>query len=74
MLHKLKGLLSSHKSQQKLVNILFDEVKLTQAIRFSGGHVHGQAENIKAGEALATHALVIEIVCHYGGPKLVYIR
>ena len=57
----------SLKPQQRLVNILFDEVKLKQAMRFTGGHVVGHAEN--NGNVLATSALVTEIVCHYGGPR-----
>ena len=67
----LKSLLANLKPQQKLVNVLFDEVKLTQATRFTGGHVHGHAENANAADALATHALVVELVCHHGGPKYV---
>ena len=63
------------KPQQCLVNVLFDEVKLIQVYRYSGGHVLGCAENESAtledGEILATHALVVEIVCHFGGPKYI---
>ena len=55
--------------QQRIVNILFDEVKLKQAVRFSNGHVYGYSEN--KSEELATSALVIELVCHYGGPKYI---
>ena len=40
----LKSLLSDLKPQQKLINILFDDVKLVQATRFTGGHVHGHAK------------------------------
>ena len=58
------------KLQQKIVNVLFDEVKLTQAMRFSGGHVIGYATNGES-EILATHAMVIELVCHFGGPRYI---
>ena len=67
----LKSLLANLKPQQKLVNILFDEVKLTQTTRFTGGHILGHAKNANAADGLATHALVVELVCHYGGPKYV---
>ena len=63
------------KLQQRLVNVLFDEVKLTQTMRFSGGHILGHATNATnesaESEILATHALVIEIICHYGGPRYI---
>ena len=58
------------KLQQKIVNVLFDEVKLTQAMRFSGGHVVGYATNGES-EILSTHAMVIELVCHFGGPRYI---
>ncbi len=68
----LRDLLSGLKAKQRLVNILFDEVKLTQATRFTSGHVFGYADNNNADtDALATHALVIEIVCHHGGPRYI---
>ena len=54
--------------QQRIVNILFDEVKLKQAVCFSNGHVYGYSEN--NSEELATSALVIELVCHYGAPNI----
>ena len=60
--------------QQRLVNVLFDEVKLMSTLRFSGGHVLGYAENSQRSQdndILATHALVIEIVCHHGGPRYI---
>ena len=60
------------KPQQRLVNILFDEVKLIQAIRLIGGHIIGHASNKpEDNEELATSALVIEIVCHHGGPEYI---
>ena len=67
----LKSLFSKLKTQQKLVNILFDEVKLTQAQRFTNAHIHGHAINANSADALATHALVVELVCHHGGPKYI---
>ena len=62
------------KPQQPLVNILFDEVKLIQATCFTGWHVIGYANNTSDDLAnnnsveIASHALVIEIICHFGGP------
>ena len=54
------------KLQQRLVNVLFDEVKLTRTMRFNGGHILGHATNATNESAesdiLATHALVIESV------------
>ena len=65
-------LLQELQPQQRLVNILFDEVKLTETLRYSGGHVVGYAKNGSADAGLlATHALVIEVVCHFGGPKYI---
>ena len=58
-------------SKQRLVNVLFYKVKLTQAIRLTGVHVLGHALNIcDASELteLTTHALVIQVVCYHGGP------
>ena len=49
------------KPQQRLVNVLFVEVKLTQTMRFSGGHILGHATNATNESAESdTHALVIE--------------
>ena len=42
----LKQLFQKLKPQQRLVNILFDEVKLTETLRYSGGRVVGYAEMI----------------------------
>ena len=64
----LPPLFQKLKPQQRLVNLLFDEVKLTQTLRFSGGHILGYEQN-GDNEVLATHALVLEIVCHHGGPR-----
>ena len=55
------------KPEQRLVNILFDEVKLKEATRFTGGHIVGHA-NDKEGD-LATSALVFELACHHRGPR-----
>ena len=47
-------------------------MKLTETLRYSGGHVVGYAQNGSGdAEVLATHALVIEVVCHFGGPKYI---
>ena len=56
--------------KQRMVNILLDEVKLKKAVRFSGGHILGYAENNP--DELATSALVIELVCNHGGPKYIF--
>ena len=51
------------KPQQHLVNVSFDELKLTQTMCYSGGHILGHATNATnesaESEILATHALVI---------------
>ena len=55
-----------------MVNIYFDEVKLVETLRFSGGQVQGYARNNEEGqqsEILASHALVVQIACHFGDPK-----
>ena len=57
------------KPEQRLVNILFDEVKLLKTTRLTGGHIIGYA--INAPEAVATSAFCIEIVCHHEGPRFV---
>ena len=59
----------SVKPEQRLVNILFDEVKLLKTTRLTGGHVIGYA--INSPDAVATSAFCIEIVCHHGGPRFV---
>lgn len=63
----LGAALNELKPEQRLVNILFDEVKLKSVVRFTAGHVVGHAENCP--EKLATSALAFELVCHYGGPR-----
>ena len=68
----LKTMLEKLDSKQRIVNIYFDEVKLVEALRYSGGQVQGYARNKAADhqpETLASHALVVEVACHYGGPK-----
>ena len=65
----LPTLFQQLKPQQHLVNILFDEVKLKKALRFSGDHIIGHASN--RPDDLATSALVIEIICHFGGPRYI---
>ena len=68
----MEKLFQKLKPQQRLVNIIFDEVKLTKTLRYSGGRVVGYAQNGSCdSEVLATHALVIEVVCHFGGPKYI---
>ena len=65
----LSKLFQSLQPQQRLVNILFDEVKLKEAVRFSSGHIAGYSENNQ--DLLATSALVFQLVCHYGGPRYI---
>ena len=69
----LAAIFKELKTQQRLVNVLFDEVKLISTLRFTGGHALGYAQNSSqiSTETLATHALVIEIVCHHGGPRYI---
>ena len=60
--------------QQCVVNIYFDEVKLVETLRFSGGQVQGYARNNEEGqqsEILAAHALVVQIASRFGGPKYI---
>ena len=69
----LEQLFQKLKPQQHLVYIFFfDELKLTETLRDSGGRVVGYAQNVYCdSEVLETHALVIEVVCHFGGPKYI---
>ena len=61
----LGKLFAEHKPNQRLPNILFDEVKLKQSLRFVGGHIHGHTYD--SNKVLATSALVFEIMCRHGG-------
>lgn len=70
----LKTLFDQLQPQQLLVNLMFDEVKLVKTLRFSEGHVLGYAQNVVAGsdhEMLASHAMVVEVACHFGGPRYI---
>ena len=55
--------------KQRLVNVLFDEVKLKSALRFLVGHILAQALN--SSNQLASSALPFQIVCHHDGPRFV---
>ena len=44
------------KPQQRLVKVIFDEMKLKHALRFVGGHINGQSSG---SETLATSALCL---------------
>ena len=69
----LEKLLNDLKSEQRLVNLLFDEVELVSALRYSGGHTMGYATNDSSSqEALASSALVLEIICHHEGPRYIF--
>ena len=50
--------------EQLQINILFDEVKLRETVRFSEGHILGQFEN--NFEKLAPHALVTQVISPLG--------
>ena len=65
----LEKLFEKLKPEQRLVNLLFDKAKLKEATYFTGGHIVGHASNKNC--ALATSALVFEIVCHYNGPRYI---
>ena len=68
----LEQIFQKLKPQQRLVNSLFDEVKLIETLRYSGVRVVGYAQNGSCdSEVLTTHSLVIEVVCHFGGPKYI---
>ena len=59
-----KTLFVKLKSQQRLVNLMFDEVKMVETWRYSGGHVLGYAENDAATgehETLTSNAMVVEV-------------
>ena len=46
------------------VNLMFDEVKLVETLRYSGEHVLGYAQNDAATvdhKMLASHAMVVEV-------------
>ena len=69
----LEKLFAELKPEQRLVNLLFDEVKLVSAVRFTGGHMMGYATNDPdSPNTLATSALVFEIICHHGGPRYIF--
>ena len=70
----LKTFFDKLSPEQRLINIFFEEVELTQAMRFTSGHVLGHANKVSDAskmEELATHTLVIEIVCYHGGPRYI---
>ena len=48
---------------------MFDEETLTETLQYSGGHILGYPSNNQ--EILATHAMVVEVACHYGGPRYI---
>ena len=65
----LGKLFAELKPNQRLANILFDEVKLKQSLRFVGDHIHRHTYN--SNKVLATSVLVFEIICHHGGPRYI---
>ena len=59
----LKQLFQQLHPQQRLVNIIFDEINLTKTLKYSRGRVVSYAENVGFdNEVLATHTLVVEVV------------
>ena len=53
-----------------LLFLNFIKDKLTETLRYSGGRVGGYTENVVFDdEVLATHALVVKVVCHFVGSK-----
>ena len=71
--NNLRNLLEELKPEQRLVNVLFGEVKMMSTLRYSGGHVMGHTMNKPDNpNTLATSALVIEIICHHGGPRYIF--
>ena len=61
------------KPEQRLVNILFDEMKLRGGMRCTGGHSVGYATNKQIEDTIiATSALAIESGCHHGGPSYAF--
>ena len=66
---KLKRVFSELTTEQRLVNVLFDEVKLKSILRLTSGHILGYADN--ESDQLAMAALAFEAVTHRGGPRVV---
>ena len=68
----LKNIFEKLIPEQRIVNILFDEVKLVETTRFTASHITGYATNLDSNSRiLATAALVFEIICHHGGPRYI---
>ena len=72
----LKTLFDKLTAEQRLVNILpkLNKVKLTQAMRFTSGHVLEHANNMSDApelEELVINNLVIEVVSHHGRPRYI---
>ena len=60
------------KPEQRLVNILFDDVKLLKTTSITCGHIIGLANNDP--ESIATSAFCSEIVCNHGGSLVIGIH
>ena len=60
----LKRVFSELTTEQRLVNVIFDEVKLKSTLRLSSGHILGYVDN--ESDRLATAALAFEAVTHRG--------
>jgi hypothetical protein len=65
----LTAILQELQPQQRLLNILFDEVKLRSSLRFTAGHIMGHAQNVP--DQLSSSALCFEAICHHGGPRFI---
>ena len=56
-------------TEQRLVNVLFDEIKLKSTLRLTSGHIFGYADN--KSDQLTTAALAFEAVTHRGVQRFV---
>ena len=68
--NNLSKLFEKLKPELRLVNILFDKVIITHSFLQFHSHVIGYAVNSPTDQ-LAISALAIEIVCNFGGPRIV---
>ena len=59
--------------EQRLVSVLFDEIRLTSPLRYTGGHVMAhEADSPDEIDKIATSAYMVEIICHHGGPNYIF--
>ena len=67
--NNLAKIIESLPPEQRLVNILFDVIKLKETTRFVGGHIVGQA--VDKENVLAKSAMVYQLMFHHGGPQYI---